>query len=101
NHIVIGDNGVVTYVPITLTGAGLPWVYETTDTLAVTGGVDLITVGDGNNTILGGMGADVIKTDTGTGVGSTGSGTDTIIGDNGVVEMDVQGDKYARVATKS
>ena len=106
NHIVIGDNGAITYVPmltsgVASVGAGLPWIYETTDTLAVTGGVDTITVGDGNNTILGGMGADIITTDTGALGGGTGSGTDTIIGDNGVVTMDVQGNKYAQVATKS
>ena len=103
---MIGDNGVGHVRPMLTPecgerGAGLPWVYETTDTLAVTGGVDTIKVGDGDNTILGGMGGDFITTDTRAVGGSTGSGTDTIIGDNGIVRMDVQGNKYASVATKS
>ena len=101
NHIVIGDNGVVNYVPIGQTGAGLPWIYETTDTLAVTGGVDTIKVGDGDNTILGGMGGDAITTDTGTAAAARQRQTDTIIGDNGIVEMDAEGNNFARIATKS
>src|SRR6185503_11750708 len=104
NHIVIGDNGVVTYVPmltsggLARTGAGNVLSYETTDTLAATGGIDIITVGDGNNTILGGMAGDVITTDTGS---TTRTGVDTIIGDNGIVEMDAVGNNFARIATKS
>ena len=35
---MLGDNGEVTYVAITKTGAGLALRYETTDTLSVTGG---------------------------------------------------------------
>ena len=82
NHIVLGDNGTVTYVAMGQMGAGLPLRYETTDTLAATGGDDTISVGDGNNTILGGMGADTI---------TSGNGTDTILGDNGFVQMDARG----------
>ena len=92
NHIVLGDNGTVTYVAMGQTGAGLPLRYETTDTLAATGGDDTISVGDGNNTILGGMGADTI---------TSGNGTDTILGDNGFVQMDAVGNNYAQIGTKS
>ena len=38
-------------VPITQTGAGQAWIYETTDTLAATGGDDTIQTGSGNNVI--------------------------------------------------
>ena len=98
---MIGDNGIVTYVAMGATGAGNVLSYETTDTLSATGGLDIITVGDGNNTILGGMGGDAITTDTGSGTGSTGSGTDTIIGDNGLVQMDAEGNNFLLIATKS
>ena len=57
-------------------GTDLPLVYQTTDTVATTGGGDTINTGSGNNVILGGMGADTISTD---------SGTDTVLGDNGIV----------------
>ena len=69
NHIILGDNGLVTF-----NAAGLVVEYRTTDTLAATGDDDVISTGDGNNTILGGMGADRI---------TTGIGTDMILGDNG------------------
>ena len=42
--------------------------------------------------MLGGMGADTI---------TAGAGTDTILGDNGFVQMDAQGNKYAQVRTLS
>src|SRR5258706_216915 len=63
NHTVLGDNGIVTYVPMGQTGAGNAQKYETTDTLVSasaggTAGADTITItGDGNNTILGGLGS--------------------------------------------
>ncbi|NBW87848.1 MAG: hypothetical protein EBR23_13740, partial [Planctomycetia bacterium] len=104
---MLGDNGVVTYVALsagTAGGWGNAQKYETTDTLDVvttpaggTGGADSITItGDGNNTILGGMGADTISTKN-----NTGSGTDVILGDSGVVELDAKGIKYAQVKTYS
>ena len=92
NHIVIGDNGEVVYVAYGLPGAGRPLGYQTTDTLAATGGADVITVGDGNNTILGGMGGDWI---------TSANGTDTILGDNGIIQLDVEGNRFAQIRTKS
>ena len=49
-------------------------------------------MGSGDNTILGGMGADQI---------TSVNGTDTILGDNGFVQMDVEGNNFAQIATKS
>src|ERR1043165_7143009 len=94
NHLVMGDNGSITYVGMDLPGEGRPQLFETTDTLALTGGNDLITVGNaiGESFLLGGMGADSI---------TTGSGTHTIIGDNGIAQKDAQGDKFVQVRTKS
>ena len=66
--------------------------YETTDKLAGTGGNDAIVLGNGNNVVFGGMGADTI---------TTGTGTDTIFGDNGYVQMDVEGGKFAKWGSKS
>ncbi|MDI1313706.1 FlgD immunoglobulin-like domain containing protein, partial [Prosthecobacter sp.] len=83
--IVLGDNGQLTF-----NAAGAVIIYETTDTLASTGGNDFINAGNGNNTVLGGMGADTI---------TTGTGSDTILGDNGIVRMDTNGVDFASVAT--
>ncbi|PKQ06443.1 MAG: hypothetical protein CVT71_01460, partial [Alphaproteobacteria bacterium HGW-Alphaproteobacteria-10] len=47
-----------------------------------TGSVDTITGGDGDNIILGGLGADTI---------TTGTGTDLILGDNGSIQYDTAG----------
>src|SRR6185436_8830952 len=64
-----------------------------------TAGGDATTLGDtitirqdGNNTIRGGLGADTI---------SLRNGTDTVMGDNGVVELDAVGDKFKEVKTLS
>ena len=92
NHTVLGDNGTVTYVAIGQTGAGQGLRYETTDTLQVTGGGDTISLGNGANTVLGGMGGDSI---------TTANGTDTILGDNGFVQMDVRGGNYAQIGSYS
>ena len=92
DHIVLGDNGTVTYVALGQTGAGNVLSYKTSDTLEVTGGNDTITTGSGNNVILGGMGNDTI---------TTGNGTDTILGDNGSVQLDVQGGNFASIGTYS
>src|SRR5512140_3884787 len=75
-----------------LAGEGLARLYETTDTLAATGGNDSITVGDGDNTVLGGMGADTI---------ASANGTDTILGDNGFIQRDIEGNNFALISTKS
>ena len=92
NHTVVGDNAEFSYVALGSTGAGKVLRYETTDTVAATGGNDVIVLGDGNNVVLGGMGADQI---------TTGVGIDTIFGDNGYVQMDVQGGNLAAFGTKS
>jgi len=91
-HTVSGDNATVTYVAIGQVGAGRLLRYDTTDTVQLTGGVDLITVGDGDATIAGGMFGDTI---------AAGNGTQTILGDNGFVQMDVEGNNFAQVGTKS
>jgi Ca2+-binding RTX toxin-like protein len=92
DHTIVGDNGVLTYVAIGQAGAGRLLRAETTDMFQLTGGNDVIKAGDGNNTILGGMGNDQI---------TTGAGTDTVFGDNGFVQMDVQGNNFAQIGTKS
>ena len=51
-------------------------------------------MGNGTNTILGGMGGDIITTDTGRAPWRQGSGTDTILGDNGIVQMDAEGNNF-------
>jgi Ca2+-binding RTX toxin-like protein len=73
NHVVLGDNGQVDYDT-----DGAPLVLQTTDTEADSafGGTDTITLGDGDNIVLGGMDADAI---------TTGDGTDVVLGDNGTV----------------
>src|SRR4029077_12041348 len=84
-----------------LVGAGRARLFETTDTLAITGGNDTILVtGDGNNTILGGMGADTIRTKNNTTTAGV-IGTDILLGDNGLVERDAEGNNLKLIATKS
>ena len=90
DHIVIGDNGEITYVAMGQPGAGNVLTYKTTDTLSSTGGADTIQTGSGNNVILGGMGGDTI---------TTVDGVDTILGDNGIVQMDAVGNNFASIAT--
>ncbi|MDF2446946.1 MAG: hypothetical protein K0S46_2182, partial [Moraxellaceae bacterium] len=68
DHVIGGDNA---FVHLDTDGALLQSV-----SLDVLGNSDIITAGNGDNVILGGMGADAI---------TTGSGTDIVIGDNGEV----------------
>ncbi|MDK9705255.1 MAG: calcium-binding protein, partial [Sulfuritalea sp.] len=70
------------YVALGQTGAGNILSYSTTDTVAATGAGDTVTLGDGNNVVLAGMGADTV---------TTADGTDLILGDNGTVQMDAEG----------
>ncbi|OQX64175.1 MAG: hypothetical protein B5M56_00340 [Desulfococcus sp. 4484_241] len=74
NHIVIGDNGRITYDT-----NGDPDIFETIDTAANAGygGDDTVTLGDGNNVFLGGMGGDQL---------TSGNGLDVVLGDNGTVD---------------
>jgi Ca2+-binding RTX toxin-like protein len=76
NDTVFGDNGLIAYTN------AVPTLYETTDTIAATGGDDIIDAGDGNNIVFGGVGADNIV---------TGSGNDVVIGDSGAVVNDPAG----------
>ncbi|MFT7227617.1 MAG: hypothetical protein ACI8PW_000192, partial [Methylophilaceae bacterium] len=89
NHIVFGDNGQITYVAMGAVGAGLPLLYETTDTLQETGGNDIITL-CGDNVVFGGMGDDEI---------TTCAGIDTIFGDNGLVQMSANGANFAQITS--
>jgi Ca2+-binding RTX toxin-like protein len=78
NHNVIGDNGQIDYDT-----DGTRKILATTDTEANSayGDADTITItGDGSNIILGGMGADTIKSEA-----TTAGTTDIILGDNGTV----------------
>jgi hypothetical protein len=73
---VFGDNGQIVYA-----GAVISWM-QTTDTVALTGGDDVIDAGDGNNLVFGGVGSDII---------ATGSGADIVFGDNGTIVNDAAG----------
>ncbi|PKQ08569.1 MAG: hypothetical protein CVT71_00430, partial [Alphaproteobacteria bacterium HGW-Alphaproteobacteria-10] len=78
NHVIIGDAGQIDFDT-----DGSVKVVATTDTEvnSAFGDDDTITVtSDGNNIILGGMGADTIKT-----AAATVLTTDVILGDNGTV----------------
>jgi Ca2+-binding RTX toxin-like protein len=71
SDLVMGDNGVIAWTP-----TGVYDAFQTSD--PTLGGNDDIRVGDGNNVVLGGFGADVIE---------TGVGTDLILGDNGLFDF--------------
>ncbi len=68
--LALGDNGQIDWTPVGDYGA-----FQTTDLLL--GGNDDIRVGDGDNLVAGGFGADVIE---------TGVGADLILGDNGIFD---------------
>ncbi len=94
DNVIFGDNGAASYVNGVLTEV------ETTGETAlaeidgenaipsdefnnsgdVYGGNDTITVGDGDNVIVGGLGADTI---------TTGSGSNVVLGDSGFAVFDV------------
>ena len=69
DDLVIGDNGQIDWA-----GAGVFGQFQTTGDAQ--GGVDSISVGNGNNVVLGGEGGDAI---------TTGTGADLIVGDNGSI----------------
>ena len=52
NHTVVGDNAEFSYVAMGSTGAGKVLRYETTDTVAATGGNDVIVLGNGDTVAL-------------------------------------------------
>jgi mucin-19 len=89
-RIVFGDNGQVDYVAMGLAGAGKVLRYASTDLgpIASLNYDDSINVGDGNNTVIAGLGADSVH---------TGMGQDTILGDGGIVQMRAGGAVFARI----
>jgi Ca2+-binding RTX toxin-like protein len=70
NDIVFGDNGQIVYTAAVMT------TLQSTDTVALTGGNDIINAGDGNNIVIAGVGSDSVI---------TGTGADIVIGDNGTI----------------
>jgi Ca2+-binding RTX toxin-like protein len=72
DDIVIGDNGNVTFT------AGVASLVETTDTTTATGGDDDLDAGNGDNMVLGGIGADTLY---------SGSGHDVLAGDNARITL--------------
>jgi Ca2+-binding RTX toxin-like protein len=71
DDLVLGDNGQIDWMP-----TGEYDSFQTTD--PTLGGDDDIRVGDGDNIVAGGFGADVIE---------TGVGEDLILGDNGLFDF--------------
>ena len=80
DNVVLGDNGIVRRSHQVGFGtlADVDQV-ETTDTVATTGGNDVIVSNGGQNVILGGVGSDQIT--------ANGASNNIILGDNGVVNM--------------
>jgi Ca2+-binding RTX toxin-like protein len=78
-NTILGDNGVVER-----TAGGVVARVYTLDEDGLTGGDDEITLGDGTNIVLGGMGADTIDAP---------GGVNIILGDNG--EVNVGGDVFS------
>ncbi|MFA5124041.1 FG-GAP-like repeat-containing protein, partial [Zavarzinia sp.] len=76
NDIVLGDNGLIAYQNAVISQI------ESTDTVAGTGGDDIIDAGEGSNVVIGGVGSDIL---------TTGSGSDVVTGDNGTVIYDAAG----------
>ena len=88
SNVIFGDNGAASYVngaltEVQTTGEIAPAEVfgnvafpssESNNSGVVYGGNDTITVGNGNNIIVGGFGADTI---------STGAGSNVVLGDSG------------------
>ena len=68
--VVLGDNGSATFI----NASGLSLLQLIVSTDDVIGGYDIINVGNGRNSVIGGFGADQI---------TSGINQDTVIGDNG------------------
>ena len=83
--IVVGDQGVATF-----TATGL--ITDIATTQPGVGGDDDISVGDGDDLVLGGTGSDAINVDRATGANlGTDTGNDVILGDNGSAVFDTTG----------
>ena len=84
-HLVAGDNAQFNY------GFTADLVHAlSTDTNANTGDDDTITLGHGNNLVLGGLGSDRI---------TTGNGLDLVLGDGGELQFSADGHVLERVAS--
>ena len=79
NHVVFGDNGRLDF-----NAQGLVTQYQTLQPNDNAGDADSIDLGDGDSVVFGGLGADQI---------TTGAGNDTIVGDNGALQMDDSGSR--------
>jgi Ca2+-binding RTX toxin-like protein len=86
-NVVLGDNGELLY-----DANGVLQTARTIDTTIATGGDDTITLGDGDNLVLGGMGSDTIK---------VGNGSNTLLGDNGTITYDTTGTAWLKNATST
>ena len=78
DDVVMGDNGRV----ILDTSSGQSIIRDILSTDTGIGGNDVITAGDGFNTVVGGFGEDTI---------TLGSGTDVVLGDNGQALFNAKG----------
>jgi hypothetical protein len=78
NDTIAGDNAQIDF----FTGSSIVNIAQTTDTIAATGGNDVIDAGNGDNLVFGGVVDDSIV---------TGSGADVVTGDNGTAVFDSTG----------
>jgi Ca2+-binding RTX toxin-like protein len=76
SDVVFGDSGVATWT------AGIVTRIESTDTQPGSGGNDTIGVGDGDNYVVGGVGADSL---------TAGTGNDVLVGDDGEINFSTDG----------
>lgn len=96
NNVVLGDNGVVT-----LHDGELDRI-EGTDTAR--GGVDVITTGDADDTVIAGVGADIVFGGVGNGETiNAGDGDNIIFGDSGfiVYVFDANGSHIGQASTSN
>ena len=99
-NVVFGDNGAATYANGLLARAetygevaaasSTAASVESASTGIVYGGNDTITVGSGDNVVIGGLGADAI---------TTGAGRNTVFGDSGAASFDAKGAPVGVVST--
>ena len=80
DNYILGDNGIVQFADI----AGVANVSRASTTFAAFGGNDVIVLGNGENSVIGGIGDDRI---------TAGTGADIVIGDSGQIiqEFDAAG----------
>jgi Ca2+-binding RTX toxin-like protein len=94
NDIVIGDNGIVEYS--TVNGQAIFQKYS--DNWDAIGGIDYIYTGNGDDKVIGGVGADHIDTAGAT----TDMGKDMVLGDNGLFQYETIGNSaYLKTFTSN